>query len=349
MSQATRSLCAVLLSTLVVACAAVLGLRPATNKPFEHRAHVLKGVNCVQCHRDTKQASAEDGAMHLPAPDECLDCHTKPHDPKPCGNCHGSPHIREAARLAREHLKFDHAKHVDAAKGKCVRCHAEVTANDGPLRPSMATCFGCHRHERQWQATDCDGCHVDLQMERSLPESHVIHGPDWLREHGVRAASEAALCSACHTDRTCAACHGVNVPALPTRLRFDQPERADMHRAGFAARHALEASADQALCVTCHSESSCRGCHQREGVGAGSGRSPHPPGWVGLPGQSNLHGREARFDPVSCASCHSGAGEQLCVGCHRVGAGGGNPHPVGFHSQKSLDELPCRLCHSGGP
>lgn len=346
MSLRARSLCFVLLATCVVACAAVLGLHKEASRPFEHRAHVLHGINCVQCHRDTEQAT--ESGMHFPDTRDCIGCHERPHNPNPCGDCHGSAQIRHAVRMAREHLKFDHRAHVDAAKGKCIRCHAEVAGGDGPLRPSMATCFGCHQHEKQWQLTDCDGCHVDLQVEHTLPESHVIHGPDWLREHGVFAASESALCSACHTDRTCAACHGVNVPALPTRLRFDQPERADMHRAGFASRHSLEARADQALCVTCHSESSCRACHQREGIGVGSGRSPHPPGWVGLPGESNTHGQEARMDPVSCASCHSGPGEQLCVGCHRVGAGGGNPHPPGFHSDKPLDELPCRLCH-GGP
>jgi hypothetical protein len=345
--KAARALWSMLLAVMLVACAAVLGLRTEARKPFEHRGHVLKGVNCVQCHRDTKQAQTFDGAMHIPETDECVDCHETPHNPATCSNCHGSPQLRTAARLAREHLKFNHDKHVDAAEGNCVKCHIEVTAQDGPLRPTMPSCFGCHQHEKQWETNDCDGCHVDLQMEHTLPQSHVVHGADWLREHGVRAASEAALCSACHTERTCAACHGANVPALPTRLRFDQPERADMHRAGFAARHALEARADQALCVTCHTESSCRGCHEREGVGVGSGRSPHPSGWVGLPGQSNTHGREARFDPISCASCHSGPGEQLCVGCHRVGAAGGNPHPVGFRSQRSFDELPCRLCHAG--
>ncbi len=347
MKTSTRALLLLLLATMAVACAAVLGLKPTAPKPFEHRAHVLNGVNCVSCHLDVEHAG-DTGPMHLPTTEDCVGCHQKPHNPSACAGCHGSPHVRRAALEAREHLKFQHQGHVDAAKGKCVRCHVEVGTHDGPLRPTMATCFGCHQHEKQWLVTDCDGCHVDLQMEHTLPQSHVVHGPDWLREHGVRAASEGALCTSCHTDRTCAACHGVNVPALPTRLRFDEPQRADMHRAGFASRHALEARADQALCVTCHTESSCRACHERSGVGVGSGRSPHPPGWVGIPGQRNDHGREARLDPVSCASCHSGAGEQLCVGCHRVGAGGGNPHPPGFSSTKSYNELPCRLCHIGG-
>jgi hypothetical protein len=189
---------------------------------------------------------------------------------------------------------------------------------------------------------------VNLKIERVLPESHVVHGPDFMREHGVRAASEMGLCTSCHSGRTCAACHGLTIAALPARLHFDGPPRADMHRAGFVARHALEARSDPAICVTCHAESSCQSCHERSHVIANDGnRSPHPQGWVGLPGSSNAHGPAARNDPVSCASCHGGGGEQLCVGCHRVGAPGGNPHPPGFLSRLSLTELPCRLCHQG--
>jgi len=317
--------------------------------PFEHREHVLKGINCLECHRGAEQAG-ETGPMHLPSTPDCIVCHEQPHNPSPCGGCHGSPAIRGAAEQARRHLRFEHPEHVDATEGNCIRCHFEVGSTNGPLRPGMPTCFSCHAHENQWEATDCDGCHEDLQTEGTLPESHMIHGPDWMRSHGVQAASSPELCSSCHTERSCASCHGVTLPALPTRLRFDQPERADMHRAGFALRHSLEARADPALCVTCHSESSCRTCHAREGVAAGSTSvSPHPPGWVGLPGERSPHGRAARLDPVSCASCHGGAGEQLCVDCHRVGAPGGSPHPPGFSSRKPLDDMPCRMCHGGAP
>ncbi len=346
MSRRTGYLLLCLLATSALACAALLGIKPPGEKPFEHRSHVLHGVHCFECHRGAEEAG-ERGPMHLPTTEDCVRCHEKPHNPAKCSSCHGSHVVRTRALAAREHLKFEHPKHVDAAKGNCIKCHLDVGTHDGPLRPAMATCFSCHEHEQQWEITDCDGCHVDLAAERTLPQSHVVHGPDWLREHGVRAASEEALCTACHSERSCGACHGVTVPATPTRLRFDLPERADMHRAGFRARHALEARSDQALCVTCHSESSCRDCHTREGVVGRGALSPHPPGWLGVRGSENAHGPAARIDPVGCASCHGGAGEQLCVGCHRVGGPGGNPHPPGFSSTRALSELPCRLCHGG--
>lgn len=333
----------------LAACSAILGLDDGKEHPFEHRAHVLEGVNCLDCHRGVEKAG-EEGPIHIPTTEDCVACHEQPHDPSPCSGCHGAAWIRNGAVQARRHLRFEHPAHVDATDGNCIRCHAQVGRVDGPLRPGMPNCFSCHQHEDQWEATDCDGCHVDMQAEGTLPQSHVIHGPDFMREHGVRAASTPELCTACHTQRSCTGCHGVTVPVLPTRLRFDQPERADMHRAGFSLRHALEARADPAMCVTCHTESSCRDCHARENVAAGQarGRSPHPPGWVGLPGQSNTHGRAARLDPVSCASCHTG-GEQLCVDCHAVGAPGGNPHPPGFSSRKPRSDMPCRMCHRSGP
>jgi hypothetical protein len=63
-----------------------------------------------------------------------------------------------------------------------------------------------------------------------------------------------------------------------------------------------------------------------------------------------MHGVQARLDPFSCASCHGGAGEQLCVDCHRVGGPGGNPHGRGFTSNKDkILDVPCRFCHAGTP
>jgi hypothetical protein len=75
------------------------------------------------------------------------------------------------------------------------------------------------------------------------------------------------------------------------------------------------------------------------------GLSPHPAGWVGVGIGGNDHGPAARRDPAACASCHGGAGEQLCVSCHRVGGVGGSPHPPGWQSNQPRSALPCRLCH----
>jgi hypothetical protein len=343
----------VVLAMGLAACAGVLGIRPKdASHPFEHRAHATHGVNCVRCHEGVGR-TGEPEVLHLPSTATCLGCHAKPHDPRTCLDCHGTENDREGARLAREHLVFEHGTHQAAAHGDCVRCH-EAIAEEHPdaLRPKMATCFGCHEHRDQWNLRDCDACHRDLAAEETAPVDHLIHDGDWIREHGVRAAGARDLCASCHSERSCAGCHGVGtVPGLPARLAFDRVPLAGLHRAGFLARHSMEARADPGLCVTCHDQSSCQGCHDRENVGPSTAsRSPHPQGWITTGAGGGDHGVQARIDPSSCAGCHGGAGEQLCVGCHRVGGPGGSPHGPGFHSERSAThDLPCRLCHGVGP
>jgi predicted CXXCH cytochrome family protein len=349
----TRALTFVmLLSLALAACAGVLGLRATSpSHPFEHRAHVTKGVTCVECHRDVALAG-DSGPLHLPTTADCLRCHAKPHDTRDCALCHGEPYVRSGAELAREHLRFEHRAHMPEVKGDCVRCHVEIASpRPEALRPTMATCFGCHTHRDQWTTRDCDGCHVDLPAEHTLPTSHLVHDGDWIREHGVRAASARDLCASCHSERSCASCHGVSVPALPSKLAFDSVRLSGLHRAGFKSRHADEARAQAGLCASCHSPRFCSDCHASSRVVPGLGsRSVHPPGWMSAGRGGGDHGREARIDPMACAGCHGGAGEQLCVGCHRVGGPGGNPHGPGFNSTKDKRrDVPCRLCHGVGP
>jgi hypothetical protein len=341
-----------LCSLLAIACAGILGVRQPPARPFPHRAHVVRGIACVKCHQRVATADA-DAPIDLPGRDSCQSCHAKPHDTRDCGLCHGREDDRRAAVQAKHHLAFSHAAHLTGAvaAGHCTRCHMRVGESDGPLRPPMATCLGCHEHREQWAARSCLPCHRDLESEHARPASHLVHGEDFLRRHAAAAATASDLCASCHSESECAACHGANVPALPSTRHFDRPRTPDMHPAGFLARHAIEARIDPATCTSCHRDQSyCESCHRERGLlAAPAGRgSPHPPGWLGSAGPSR-HGVEARRNPASCASCHGGAGETLCVGCHRVGGPGGNPHPPGFSAHKRQSELPCRLCHEGQP
>ena len=339
------------LSISLAACAGLLGIKPRdTQHPFEHRAHSNAGIDCLGCHEGVSRASDE-GPLHIPEASTCIGCHAKPHDPRPCGTCHGQSHTREENRLARKHLRFAHDRHVPKLGGQCVPCHAAAGASDqSTMRPPMAQCLGCHTHKDQWKTRECDGCHVDLPSELVRPSSHVFHEGDFVREHGVRAASSRDLCATCHGEGFCASCHGVTVAVLPWKLSVERPSLTGLHRAGFSMRHSDEARANPGLCATCHDgERFCLDCHQRRGRAGGAppgsaGRSPHPPNWVRARGGE--HGRAARMDPMSCATCHGGSGEMLCVGCHRVGGPGGSPHERGFVSalDPNRDE-PCVRCH----
>jgi hypothetical protein len=338
----------------LAACAGVLGLRPAGRQAFPHRAHVLAGASCITCHPGAERAG-EEGPLHLPDEASCRGCHSKPHNDGACMSCHGDEWTALGAAQARDHMRFDHARHQEATRGNCVRCHAGIQEAGQNLRPAMAVCLKCHEQEGNFQLRDCKRCHVDLAEDRMPPPSHIVHDGDFARTHGARAGSTADLCSTCHTERFCASCHGVKVPALPARLAFDAPGQASVHRAGFASRHSIEAAAQPGACASCHQPEACQDCHAERriaslavGAGGEAVANPHPAGWVGLTRGENEHGRAARRDPAACAGCHGGAGEALCVSCHRVGGVGGSVHPPGWSSRQSFGDLPCRLCHTGG-
>lgn len=348
-------LAVLVLALCLGACAGLLGITPRdAERPFEHRAHSIRGIACTTCHEGIARAG-DDGDLHLPTTASCTSssCHAKPHDARACSGCHGQRHVRDENELAKKHLRFAHDRHVPKLGGQCVPCHAAAGERvQTTLRPTMAQCFGCHEHKDAWAVRDCASCHVDLPGELVRPSSHVVHEGDFVREHGVRAASSRDLCATCHTESSCVACHGVTTAALPWKLALGRPELTGMrslHRAGFRMRHAEESRANPGLCTTCHAEERfCKDCHDDRRTSAasplGPARSPHPAGWVRA--SAGEHGRAARRDPGSCASCHGGSGEALCVGCHRVGGPGGNPHGRGFAS--ALDprrDEPCRACH----
>jgi hypothetical protein len=353
MKTRRAALLLLLFALLVSACAQILGIRPREAKPFPHHEHTTKGgVTCVQCHEGIIGSNDTD-PLHMPDTAKCVSCHEKPHDERDCKGCHGLGYAREEAQLDRDHLRFKHSTHYQVVKGNCVYCHQGVTSNSDHIRPPMGVCLSCHEHQEDFAAARaCDRCHKDIRGEEVRPASHLAHDGDWLREHGNRAFASREICTTCHTDKFCGGCHGRVVPMLPEKLAFDDPLRAGVHRAGFVSRHSLEARTQPGLCTTCHAtEEFCAGCHARNRVDVGSGgHSPHPSGWVGLGGERNDHGPAAWRDPSVCASCHSGAGEQLCIGCHRVGAVGGNPHRPGWTSKlrKAIDQ-PCRSCHEGAP
>ncbi len=352
MERPLRHLKTILLAGLLTsgACATVLGIREPGRTAFPHRAHVTEGIACTKCHLDIDEAG-ERGRLHIPDELSCRECHVDPHDKRTCANCHGRELNLQRVSAAKEHLRFEHKTHLPALASNCVLCHVNVAEEEQTLLPPMAACLSCHEHKDTFEVTNCNDCHVNIEAEGSRPVSHLVHDEDYVSRHGPEAATARALCDTCHTERQCAGCHGVNVPALPQRLNFDQPAIGGLHRAGFISRHSREASVDPGLCNTCHATSSCQRCHEDRGIAAvaGATRNPHPPNWVGLGGPSNnLHGAAAFSDPANCATCHSGAGEAMCVSCHAVGGVGGSIHPPGWSSSKDPGtDAPCRLCHGG--
>ena len=114
----------------LAACAGVLGLRHSTPESFAHRKHVVAGVSCTRCHVGIDKPGT---GLHLPDDATCTSCHTKPHDTRSCASCHVSQTAIGELIEARDHLRFDHTKHVGVANGNCMRCHDAVATGVGRL------------------------------------------------------------------------------------------------------------------------------------------------------------------------------------------------------------------------
>ena len=103
----------------LAACAGILGLKKKDGpRPFEHRAHVLKGISCVKCHVGMDQVG-DTGPLHLPDTASCIGCHDKPHQP-------------DVPRLSR--LAVHHPGPDPGAQAPEVLAQAAHGARQGQLR-----------------------------------------------------------------------------------------------------------------------------------------------------------------------------------------------------------------------
>ena len=337
-------LLAVLVGALIAACAS----SPA-NLRFPHALHL---------------ASSTCGAPGLPACPTCNVCHAASGAtrsdllPKQaqCTTCHRSQQNEALRALSAVPerpsgaIAFDHERHMKMpeVRGQCVLCHGGVLDSARTNMPPMSQCFGCHEHQEQWQRSQCAPCHRREDLQKTTPRTFLRHDATFARRHGQFAIQDKARCASCHAEAECNACHDTSQDLSIERRKPEAVERAFVHRADFVTRHAIEAQAGPARCVRCHSPQSCDSCHLARGVSANrlNGRSPHPPGWVGSNvGARSFHAVEARRDVLQCAACHDQGPATNCIRCHKVGAYGGNPHPVGFRSSQSQDRQMCRYCH----
>lgn len=337
----------------LVALAAALSVSCERTRPaeFPHAPHLTQTdcgqpgqprcLSCKSCHANLEDPKAEPATVAI-----CSDCHEAGQRTKLRAASDRGP--RDGRGTA---IRFSHEQHLklSAVRGQCVSCHAGIAspAGDATGFPPMATCLGCHVHQKQFDQAECTPCHAQGDLERMLPETFMVHDQSWVRQHGAEAATSGALCNQCHSQEDCTSCHVEQSLAIERRI----PDRITpelVHRGDFLTRHAIEAMSQPTTCLRCHSPSSCDSCHVERGVsGARLGAiNPHPPGWVGgNPASRDFHGRAARRDILSCASCHDQGPATNCIRCHKVGGPGGNPHPSGWRSARSPDAAMCRYCH----
>ena len=160
------------------------------------------------------------------------------------------------------------------------------------------------------------------------------HARGFLESHRFSAAASATSCEGCHTQRFCTDCH-----AGETRRAF--------HPANFVASHASDVYARDRDCSSCHNtEVFCRDCHRASGL-TPRGRQAG----VYHTAQSQWllqHGRAARQELTTCATCHR---ESTCLRCHATTGWGVSPHGDNFDAGRlgKRAMTMCARCHITDP
>lgn len=355
--------CATCHRTLVSASALTDAKIAALPKPSSHTR-----ADFAQSHGAAATASTE----------ACATCHAR----ESCARCHvnsgRSPTIASlatdarVARLAATKpavypVPSDHKDigfsllHGDAARTnttRCAVCHA---------RPSCATCHVGDGAAKVIallpDAAEAKGRgvqlrHVATPLARNvipvglarpgewIPKPHAndttvrrvrVHPAGFARGHGPAAAAEALSCQGCHAQSFCKDCH-VGEKVGPRRY----------HVANFVTGHAAEAYGRDTECSTCHNTTAfCRACHQQSGLASqGNGRSI---GYHNAQPQWLLeHGRAARQELNSCASCHQ---QRYCLQCHSDLGWRVSPHGPNFDARRyaNRNRQECLRCHFKDP
>jgi hypothetical protein len=351
--------------TVVAACATVTYQHTrkiiATQLNFSHKKHASE-ADCSDCHGDVAKSNGPTLGKFIPTGHKaCADCHEdEVADKAQCKMCHiGDDKKIRLARIDRK-LKFSHAAHAKRVKKGCKTCHAKAYTATQPgislLPDDMNGCTdACHK--KDVADLKCEMCHRDLQRQGLKPATTWSHAGNFIKRHGA-LAKDAARCATCHDQTFCGECHA-RTAAMPLSIRFPEKVTSDfIHRGDWLSRHSASARAEPATCRNCHGSQQCVACHALQGLSPAAAktgitgiRQVHSPDFM-QPGSAGFHGRLARRDINRCASCHDQGAASNCISCHKVGALGGNPHPVGFKWRNKTSECRtnpmCATCHTSG-
>lgn len=339
---------AAMVAAVVMAAVAAACSRPAPAR-FPHRLHLVE----LKCGKPGEPECLKCNGCHTPRQRERI--HKLP-GVALCQRCHEDDTEGLARVIAAKpdrpfgHIEFDHDRHLEMGpiEGQCVPCHAGVVEKGKPNVPPMSRCLSCHEHEKEFREGQCSPCHGAADLSKVLPQTFMSHQGAFMRRHGTLARLNEPLCSACHAQSDCDDCHDMTQILTVEQRQPERIQRQFVHRGDFMVRHAIEAQSQPSRCVRCHEPETCDSCHIQRGVSGNrvDGRNPHPPGWVGTnTGASTFHGQAARRDILLCASCHDQGPATNCIRCHRVGGYGGNPHPSGWRSLRSVHDTMCQYCH----
>ncbi len=317
---------------------------------YSHATHVVRDTGCLACHAPIDEATTVADHRYTPGHEGCHNCHDTA-QPTGCMLCHTAAERATRTPPSDRGLIFSHKRHMEPARGNCMKCHLEIPSASEPTEsrvPAMDVCTeSCHA--ATMAALKCDQCHVDLTRYHLEEIRLFAHGSRFERRHGTEARQSRETCAQCHERSFCADCHsGAQVLEASTKL-MERTTRAFIHPEPYEALHVSDARVSGDKCQTCHRPAFCESCHARQMVATiGDLReAPHPEGWSN-PASIDFHGFEARRNITTCAACHDQGAASVCVRCHQVGGPGGNPHPAGYAARSDTREnRMCRTCHTG--
>ena len=232
------------------ACHSVQGFAPSTFTLAAHNAtrFPLTGGHiatpCAECHQARKPAGSSFPVPYRFTNLACQECHADPHhgefaermrQPGPQGNPVGCEACHSTASWTGEALQFDHATTAFPLRGAhraatCMNCHKppnlEVTMKNVVFSAAPKACHECHEdpHAGQFAGAnpECSSCH-DVEHWKPSQFDH-----DKRTEFALQGAHARVPCAGCHknvrrvegkpvlfykpTPKSCAACHGAEVP-----------------------------------------------------------------------------------------------------------------------------------------
>jgi len=266
-----------------------IGDRPAP-PPFDHAKHgALFPASCATCHVGASQP----GAPLWPAVESCASCHD--------GEVEARVDWRPPAGPPATNLRFAHDRHATATRDSvaCASCHTLADPRGAVHRSAVGQCIDCHQPGgRHLEVTNqqCATCHLPLAEATRLTLTDVAGFPV-PPSHAVAGFSLGG--------------HG---------------EGASMRDPG--GRLTVASS-----CATCHAQNFCINCHVNapevpaiRALASDQRSLVHRANFMAPPSHEAVnfiaaHGREARRNEATCATCHT---QPSCTGCHVATA----PAPV---------------------
>lgn len=343
-----------LVTAVIVAVLSSTSVKIAASDGGVVFSHIIHNdlVECNACHPAEESDFAADNL--LPAPVVCADCHDDG-DVRAYWSLDEQADLSVSVLTPKDRkLYFSHKQHIGMDMS-CGECHGAILADEYSGMPEMKLCTHCHNNAdasvpivrgvvdfaRVIPATNqCEACHTTLAG--LYPQSHL--SASFYTNHGRYAMNGEASrdCAVCHSQSFCQECHtpshGVPTTIASDRFYIETSPRTEKmddsrvltvqkaHPLTYRYTHGFDARAKSSRCATCHEqESFCAPCHQNGYDATGMRIVPQShqlAGFVMLGGSAamNRHGKLARMDMESCATCHQiDGGDPICAACHSSG------------------------------